>query len=105
MRTIYKYPLELGNCIVNIPVGSRILSVGSQRGTVCLWAEVDKISPYTGKEPALIERKFCVIGTGHPLPNNLIYIDTVVMEPFVWHVYEILKPVGIPVQIIEDLTN
>ncbi len=28
-----------------------------------------------------------VVGTGHPVPENVNFIGSVIAEPFVWHVY------------------
>lgn len=88
MKKIYKYELELGVARVEMPIESNVLSVGNQRGAVCLWAEVDTISPYTGKEPLMETRTFHTIGTGYTVPQGLKYIDTIIVEPFVWHIYE-----------------
>ncbi len=89
MKTIYKYYLKLaGSTVIELPIGSRILSVGNQRGDICIWAEVDTVSPYTGKEPITEDIKFYVIGTGESVPDNLKYLGTVIIEPFVWHVYQ-----------------
>lgn len=88
MKTIHKYQLELaGNTSIKVPIESRILSVGNQRGNICVWVEVDTISPRTNKEPTSEDVYFWVVGTGHKVPDGLKYVGTVIIEPFVWHVY------------------
>lgn len=85
MKTIYKYPLNLGRQVVLLPLGARVLTAQVQHETICLWAEV--ADPEGKKE----RRTFNVVGTGHPIPNNPgVYIGTVQMQEgrFVWHVYE-----------------
>lgn len=65
-----------------MPEGAKILSVGNQRGNLCLWAMVDPTNPG-------VFRIFEMIGTGYPLSDvGLQFIGTVVIEPFVWHVFE-----------------
>lgn len=98
MKTIYKYELTVdGTNAIALPgYGNKILSVGNQRGNVCIWIEQDtpdSLSRYTGKPHILKERHFKIIGTGHGVQNNLEFIGTVIVEPFVWHVYEITNTV------------
>ena len=85
MKTIYKYPLTkcegLGKYLILMPRKSRLLCVGSQEGTITLWAEVDT-------EEVLVTRKITIVGTGWELPENVIYLGTVFLGAFVWHVYE-----------------
>jgi len=83
---IYKYELKiLGFQVLEMPEGSQVLSVGNQRGKVCLWAMVDPAAPVS-------LRAFEVFGTGNPMPDDEIlgrkFIGTVIVDPFVWHVFE-----------------
>lgn len=89
MRTIYKYPFNIGDrFVVSMPAGAVVLSCQVQAGTPCLWAMVE-----TDRPPEL--RVFGVFGTGHPLPADLgpdsEFLGTLVMGRLVWHVWE-LKP-------------
>lgn len=83
MLKIYKYPLGIvDEQEIRIPGLFKILSVHKQRNQLCLWAIVDddrEIKSY------FIE----VIGTGNPFPYfcEREFIGTVVMDPFVWHVF------------------
>jgi len=91
MKTIYKYALELTDRqLVSIPLGSKILSVDNQNGAICVWVEVDSDVPYYR------DYVFRIVGTGNPIdfptkPNETTspynFIGTVIMNPFVWHVY------------------
>lgn len=81
MKTIYKYPLKItGRQTVSMPAGAVLLTVQSQDGHPCLWAEVEQSRP---KEDAPI--KMC--GTGHPAPDGE-YIGTVQIDGFVWHYFD-----------------
>jgi hypothetical protein len=84
--TIWKYELSVtGLQEISIPVGSRFLSVDRQDGRICLWVMVD---PKNVNEKRLIE----IIGTGNPVPWRVgmsrRHIGTVIMDSFVWHVFE-----------------
>lgn len=68
-----------------MPKDAQILSVANQDGTLCLWAKVD-----ASKQ---VETRFIeIIGTGNPIPQDMgvdrSFIGTVLMDPFVWHVFE-----------------
>lgn len=67
---------------VRLPIGAKIVLVESQGGELFLWAEVDS-------EVHCEDRKVWVIGTGNPMPaRRLVHLGSVMMWPFVWHVYE-----------------
>lgn len=86
MRTIYKYRLSITDYqTVAMPEAAKILCAMVQDDQLCLWAEV-----WSGNETEV--RKIHIIGTGNPMPQvKLIHIDSVIMPPFVWHVYEEAK--------------
>jgi hypothetical protein len=83
-NTIWKFELEVTDLQeVVMPSGAEILSVGNQDGKLCLWAMV---SPTATQD---IE----IIGTGNTIPHTPSYVErvligTVIMPPFVWHVFE-----------------
>jgi len=85
MTTIWKYEIKPTDTQkVNLPVGSRIIAIQEQKGTVCLWAEVDDRTENT--ESVTIE----IYGTGHPIPpGNREYIGTFQMfgGDLVFHAY------------------
>lgn len=86
IKKIYKYKLEITDKqTVALPADADILSVDAQLGELCLWAVVVP-NNFT------IERRIEIFGTGADIPTGLgisrIYLGTVVMPPFVWHVFE-----------------
>lgn len=85
-QVIWKYELNPypGDQLINIDKKAAILSVGVQNKTIQLWAKVDPGA-------VLDQHIFRIIGTGHQMleedyPGR--YIGTVILEPFVWHVYD-----------------
>ena len=80
---IYKYPLIVTDIqIVLLPEGAQILHVDVQNHCLCLWALVDPEAPLY---PQTIE----VIGTGNTILTigTIKHIGTVLMAPFVWHIF------------------
>lgn len=88
-KVIYKYKLEITDYQkIYLPIGSKILSVANQREQLCLWALVDPDANF-GEHLHHVE----IIGTGNPIPPvyqgmERVFLGTVVIEPFVWHVFE-----------------
>ena len=86
-RVIWKYQLAANAYSVKdevhlqIPEGFTLLSVAVRDGALCLWAQVDPSRPLVGK---LIQ----IVGTGDPFKIPIRFLGTVVMKPFVWHVFE-----------------
>ena len=83
---IYKYELKIEDYqVLKMPRGAKVLSVGNQRGKVCLWALCDQDAPVS-------LRAFEIAGTGNPIAEDRaierVFIGTVIAEPFVWHVFE-----------------
>lgn len=83
MRQIWKYLINIidDNQNIIMPTGARLVHVGQQHEQIGLWFEVDP------QEKCSVSRSFRVFGTGHPIENGS-HIGTVVMIPFVWHVYD-----------------
>lgn len=84
MTTIFKYPLVLQDeQIVQMPVDARPLSVGLQRGSICLWMAARQI------EDPREDRIIYVVGTGIPTDkiDNAQYVGSVQDGPFVWHIF------------------
>ena len=83
---IWKYTLEItDHQKVPMPQCAKILSVANQNGHPCLWAMVDADRP-------IEQRAIEIIGTGNPVAQVGVderkFIGTVVIHPFVWHVFE-----------------
>lgn len=107
MKTIWKFPFEIGNVIeIEMPVGAIVLHVDIQKQitnqeyaviagistgasveqeVLCVWALVN---PEANKEI----RKFRLFGTGHPFPEDedLIHVGSFQMEQgkLVFHLFE-----------------
>lgn len=78
---IYKYPIEIKDTQnILMPFDANVISVQVQNGVICLWAEAE--------HETKAGRTFYVVGTGHERPEDAMYIGTVQMPPFVWHIYE-----------------
>lgn len=86
-KVIWKFPLKLTDIQdVLLPIGAQILSVAEQNGVICLWAIVN---PEEEKATRSIE----IHGTGNDSfgPGSRTFLGTVVMNPFVWHVFEVSR--------------
>jgi hypothetical protein len=83
VRTVYKYPLPLrdGPTSIEMPNGALIVDIAAQHGALFLWAEVETALPSN-------PRTFAVVGTGHEVPEDHVFVRTAHAPPFVWHVYE-----------------
>lgn len=85
MKAIWKYTLKITDeQSVKMPRGAKILSTASQDGSLCVWAEVD---PSRWAKGDTVDVAFAVVGTGNPMSHRGSFVGTVVMSPFVWHVY------------------
>lgn len=83
LQQIWKFPLPVrddGSADVEMSADARVLHVGMQGQTICLWAVV---SPDAEK----VTRKFRVVGTGWPIAKLGRYIGTVHIDGYVWHVF------------------
>jgi len=87
MISIWKYELDVRDSqTLLLPLDAEILSVGLQRGVICLWAKVD--TEVEGREI----HEFRIVGTGHPVPRSeeSKFLGTVIMDNvgLVFHVFE-----------------
>jgi hypothetical protein len=85
MTTIYKYVLPINDePMILMPKGANILSVQTQHGEPHIWVEVNPDAP-------VIERYFCLRGTGHSLRGNEgRFVGTFLVrdDDLVFHLYE-----------------
>lgn len=90
MRTIWKYTMRLrvdDKIGFDLPKNSKLVSVAMMPDTaheLGFWFEIETGEPSTVYEV----RNFAVVGTGHPIEDNLVHRCTVRDHEFVWHVYE-----------------
>jgi len=85
-KVIWKFTVPLSNCVdIEMPTGAEVISVGMQRGALCMWAKVDPDAP-------MIMREFMVEGTGQP-PNrrlaDAVHWGTTQDGSMVWHLFEV----------------
>lgn len=86
MRTVWKFEVRVQNGSMHkliTPKGTKLLCVQVQRGTICVWGEVDDTQP-------LVTRQINLVGTGHPmLLSSGDYLGTVQLleGSLVLHVY------------------
>lgn len=94
-QVVLKYPLRLTDVWqrVDMPVGAKVVLVGSQMGTICLWAlaAVERDDLQLPKEA----RYFAVHGTGHLVQDDRTFksahVGSCFLDPdgtLVWHVFE-----------------
>lgn len=91
MKQIWKIPLPFFSALttfdiqtVSIPFGAEILKVAIQKGDIYLWVLVRP-----DRQPE--DRRFAIVGTGWDLKEeSIVYIDTVFLGDFVWHIHEVL---------------
>ena len=89
MRTVWKFPLELGTTKVVARLGYEVRSVGIDPATggPAVWIEVTP-----NAAPSITE--FVIYGTGHehiepPTSDHVTrFVGSVWQGPYVWHVYE-----------------
>lgn len=80
-RTIWKFELSISTEIL-LPKGSSFLAAQVQKNKPVMWFEV-------GPNSELESQKFFLVGTGHPIEENLVYLDTFQMAggDLVLHLY------------------
>ena len=87
MQRVFKFVLPITydpRCLV-LPVGAEIALVAGQREQLCIWFELNADSSMQES------RYFAVHGTGHDIPQGRTHVGSAVMEPFVWHVFEVRR--------------
>lgn len=92
MKTVHKYPLNHvgagSRMLIVTPRGTfKPLAVKEQQGIPTLWAEVD----FGEADPVpTFKRLVEVVGTGHPVPGFLEYVDSLLFgehDQLVLHYY------------------
>jgi hypothetical protein len=84
-RIVGKFATSPADIIkINMPADAKALHFDMQRGVLCLWAI------FTPGEP-VVERKFRMAGTGHPIRENEAnrFINTLFISDLVFHFFEI----------------
>lgn len=82
---IFKYPINIGESVVEMPKDSTFLCAQVQKDKAQMWWAVDP-----KKEKC--SRKFQVIGTGQEFDlDDKNYLGTFQEPPFVWHLFECVE--------------
>lgn len=84
---IHKQILEITDIQeIKVPENSEIISVKAQNNNLCIWYQFDDKSTFQKECTKTIK----IVGTGNEFTNTLndIFIETVIIEPYVWHVFE-----------------
>lgn len=86
MKSIWKYSWDESQAQFDMPKGSTILSVGTQRDQMCLWVLVNV------EEKITVKRKFFVFGTGQNVPDDEMaqfdFLGRVTIGIYEWHIFE-----------------
>lgn len=87
MTTVWKYTVKVTSLWEPVPMpdGSRLVSVGrsDDPGEVYVWAIVNPSRPE-------VARSIVVTGTGHPAPENGVFVGTVDTGfGLIWHVWDL----------------
>lgn len=91
MKIIYKFPLPNAHNYLQVPVGSKFISVGVQNNNVMAWALCDA-DPAAKKE----EVGVLLVPTGEAVDDSLFdslldtstFIGVVFHYPFVFHAFQ-----------------
>lgn len=81
--TIYKFTLQCRFDVqtIGMPVGCRILKIAYKDGAgVCIWGVCDPNAEMETKT-------FHVVGTGEPIPEGMVWLETVVVNRMVYHIF------------------
>jgi hypothetical protein len=91
MRTVFKYEVPIDDHVtLSMPVGAELLCFANQRDVPTLWALVDPGA-------AMVERRFLLVGTGHPVGGEILrHVGTAQFRggALVFHLFEILVGKG-----------
>lgn len=83
MRTIHKFPVNIGANHILLTAAAKLLTVQEKDQGLNLWVEYDPDDP-------MVVRTVELYGTGWKLPekDTNIYLCTVQHQGYVWHAYE-----------------
>lgn len=89
-RAIYKYTMDSWDCLISMPIDSKIVSCGFQGDDIVVWANVD-----TDLDAVHDFRRLRSFNTGERIDSALelsAFIGTATSaNGIVWHVYEVYR--------------
>lgn len=73
-----------------VPVDGQAHRIGGGPVALVAWQHhlVTEVVIWTEEGDPAPKRTVRVYGTGHPIPDTSRHLGSVVIEPYVWHVYE-----------------
>ena len=77
---IYKYQLEVNECVIELPVHFKVVCVHEQNGVPTLWIEQNQ-------NANKISIRWHVVGTGQEIPSYSTHEGTCFIGSYVWHIY------------------
>lgn len=82
MQVILQFKINPGKGVIDMPLHSKVLSVGVQDGEVYVWAQCDPHAP-------LVSRTTLSVATGEPfaITHDLRFVGTVHIYGSVYHIY------------------
>ena len=85
MKTIYKFPIEMSEDFeVEFDHMGVVVKAERIMGVPQMWVQVNT-------ENSERKHRFAVHGTGHPIADNEMYIDTFFDGPYVWHLFKVCQ--------------
>lgn len=81
MKKVFKYPVGPRVGLPSIPKYSKFVMFGIQDGQAYAWFEIQEDQPK-------VTRNLFVVGTGHPILNDVTHLASIQDGPYVWHLYE-----------------
>lgn len=84
--SVWKFPIPIADEFsLTMPRDAELLFVATQKETGCLWARV-----ITDDRVSLVERRFLLRGTGHPVDLDAKYVGSFILlgGDLVFHLFE-----------------
>ena len=73
---IYRYEVPVDDQEHEITTGPPLFVASRRPDVVEFWADPHVLS---------YNRRYFVVGTGHPIPPGAVYVGTALIGPFAWH--------------------
>lgn len=83
MKRVLKYAFDGVHLVALLPPGAMPVRAAPQLSHINLWVEVPEDQSCT------VSRVFTVFTTGQNVPDDAVYVDTVFIDDFVFHIYEV----------------
>lgn len=91
VRTIYKYPIDLGRTQLAL-TDPKVLHVANQHGTLYAWIELTVIP--NAQDTPNTDLSIIAYGTGHMIEKGGEHVGSIQDGQFVWHFYAYTAPIN-----------